>query len=233
MRPLIRASMTGVAAVLVGLLVMFCPGAWPWRSASGSAGCSGPAARSSRPRMWSWSVSMAPPASVWASLPGCAVAAPGLCGADRAPGGGGCCGDRVRSAPRSGARRGQRRRPGAGDPRRRARRPVRVPRAQNRPMPGRGRARGMFTTEQVHSPSRRSPKPTSGRFPAQGAGAREPVLGVSAGRRADASVSRSSSMPRRSMKIGGPCCTRPGIPMPIERRPISPGRPIPTSCAAI
>ena len=52
MRPLIRASMTGVAAVLVGLLVMFCPWGmameerfglswlfWTRGCASGRAGC--------------------------------------------------------------------------------------------------------------------------------------------------------------------------------------------------
>ena len=69
---------------------------------------------------------------------------------------------------------------------------------KNRPMPGRGAARaGMFTTEQVHSPSRRfgrsgsRPRAVS---PAQGAGAREPVLGVSAGRRADASRGRAPAL---------------------------------------
>ena len=65
-------QMTGVAAVLVGLLVMFCPWGMALEERFGLGWLSGPAARSSHPRMWSWSVSMAHPASVWASPPGCA-----------------------------------------------------------------------------------------------------------------------------------------------------------------
>ena len=100
--------------------------------------------------------------------------------------------------------------------------------ANNRPMPGGGEAvAGVFTTEQVHPPiapfgrGRCRPRAVS---PAQGAGAREPVLGVfarAASRRCP--WWRSNAMPRRSRKTGGPCCTRPGYPEADRRRPMPPG----------
>ncbi len=76
---------------------------------------------------------------------------------------------------------------------------------------------GVFTTEQLQppliAPLAEAAAGLGAVSPAQGAGAREPVLGVSA-RAASRRCpwSRSNAMPRRSRKIGGPLLHEAGYP---------------------